>query len=151
MSVVCKFKSHSWQVSLSKLVSVSSFVMRSTSSQVTASVKMVTPFFRVCVRQITRTWPWERRMRLYCENKLCENEVLGSICNQTHTHTNPLNFGGSCIYVLWQFWIMVLEKGGDQLDKSCQKWRSFTKGKGGEKHSTWDEMKECWLHMWCLA
>ena len=38
-------------------------------------------------------------MRMCYENKLRENKVVGSISNQTHMHTDPLNFGGSCIYV----------------------------------------------------
>jgi len=29
--------------------------------------------------------------------------------------------------VVWNFWNVVLERGGkDQLDKSCEKWRSIT-------------------------
>jgi hypothetical protein len=37
---------------------------------------------------------------------------------------------------------VVLEKDVDRLDRSCEKWRSVTKGQGGEKDSTNNKKKE---------
>jgi hypothetical protein len=40
-------------------------------------------------------------------------------------------------------WNIVLEKdGGDQLDWSCEKWRSITKGQGREEYSTNNKERE---------
>ena len=47
--------------------------------------------------------------------------VLASISNQMHVHTNTLNFGDSSMYVIWQFWFVVLEKDGEINWTNCVK------------------------------
>ena len=43
----------------------------------------------------------------------------------------------------WEAWNVFLEKGGeDQLDRSCEKWRSVTESQGGEDYPTYNKMKE---------
>jgi hypothetical protein len=42
-----------------------------------------------------------------------------------------------------KFWNVVLEKNGeDQLDRSCEKWRSITQSQGGEEYRTYNKKKK---------
>jgi hypothetical protein len=41
------------------------------------------------------------------------------------------------------FWNVVVEKGGeDQVERSCEKWRSITWSQGGEEYPTYNKKKE---------
>jgi hypothetical protein len=45
-----------------------------------------------------------------------------------------------------QFWNVVLEKDGeDQLDRSCEKWRSITQSQGGEEYPAYNKKKANWI------
>ena len=41
-----------------------------------------------------------------------------------------------------KFLNVVLEKNGDQLDRSCEEWRSITQSQGGEEYPAYSEKKE---------
>jgi len=42
-----------------------------------------------------------------------------------------------------KLWTVVLEKDGeDQLDRSCEKWRSVTESQGGEEYTAYNIEKE---------
>jgi hypothetical protein len=41
-----------------------------------------------------------------------------------------------------KFWNVMLEKDGDQLDQSCEKWRSITRSQGKEEYRTHNKKKE---------
>jgi hypothetical protein len=42
-----------------------------------------------------------------------------------------------------KIWNVVLEKNGeDQLDRSCEKWRSITQIQGGEEYPTYNKKKK---------
>jgi hypothetical protein len=42
-----------------------------------------------------------------------------------------------------KFWNVVLMKNGeDQLDRSCEKWRSITQSQGGEEYRTYSKKKK---------
>ena len=44
---------------------------------------------------------------------------------------------------LGKFWNVVLEKDGeDQLDRSCEKWRSVTYSQWAEEYPTWNKKTE---------
>jgi hypothetical protein len=44
--------------------------------------------------------------------------------------------------VSWKFWNVVLEKNGDQLDRSREKWRSITQSQRGEEYPTYNKKKK---------
>ena len=44
-----------------------------------------------------------------------------------------------------KFWIMVLGKDGDQLDRSCEIWRSVTERQGREEYRTYNRTEEGYL------
>jgi len=50
-----------------------------------------------------------------------------------------------------EFWNVVLEMdGNEQLDRSCEKWRSVTKSQGVEEYPTYSKKKEGsmdWIHL----
>jgi hypothetical protein len=44
---------------------------------------------------------------------------------------------------IYNVWNVVLKKdGADQLDRSCEKWRSITQSEGGEEYRTYSKKKE---------
>jgi hypothetical protein len=54
--------------------------------------------------------------------------------------------------VCGKFWNVVLEKNGeDQLDQSCEKWRSITQSQGGEEYPIYNKKKQGYLDWSHLA
>ena len=54
-----------------------------------------------------------------------------------------LHFGKQIRNISKNFQNVVLEKDGeDQMDRSCEKWRSVTYSQGGEKYITYNKKKE---------
>jgi hypothetical protein len=50
--------------------------------------------------------------------------------------------------ILWSFVGLRETNGEDQLDRSCEKWRSITQSQGGEKYPTYNKKKKDWIgHM----
>ena len=57
----------------------------------------------------------------------------------SNSQQNPLLF----LPYSHKFWGVVLEKDGkDQLDRSCEKWRSVTESQVAEEYPTWNKETE---------
>jgi hypothetical protein len=65
---------------------------------------------------------------------------------ESHVQHGKRNEGDEmyiCASVSGMFWgVYMLEKNGDQLDRSCEKWRSITQSEGGEKYRTYSKKKK---------
>jgi hypothetical protein len=74
---------------------------------------------------------WERsRLRCVYGRKHC------SAYSIAHTSESRSEVSG-------KFWNVVLEKNReDQLDRSCEKWRSITQSQGGEEYRTYNKKKK---------
>jgi len=49
---------------------------------------------------------------------------------------------GSRLKIPWKFWNMVLEKDGDQFDRSYEKWRNVAQKERGNEYPTYNRTKE---------
>jgi hypothetical protein len=79
------------------------------------------------------------RMRLFSPPNCTSNlrEQLVQCC-----------IGNLALYGVETWWEVLkcgAEKYGDQVDRSCKKWRNMSWSNGGQEYPTCSKMEECWL------
>ena len=80
--------------------------------------------------------------RCTCEIKSCIVMAKGAFNKNKNLFTWKLDAPGNRSETPEKFWYVVLEKDGDQLDRSCEKWRSVTYSQWAEKYPTWNKKME---------